>query len=97
MTYADPNLTRPQDLLTYVDSVTQGVGFEFLLLTIFVVGYMGLLHRGNTASQSFVGSMFFVTMIAGLMVWLQVVGTMVAVLCLIVFLFSMVAVWWKRD
>lgn len=97
MTFADPNFTRPQDLLTYVDSVTQGIGFEVLLVVILVVAYYGLLSRGNTNSQAFTGAMFFVTIIAGIMLWLELIGFGVIGLCLTLLVFSIVAVWHSNN
>lgn len=62
MTFPDPNITRPYEMVTYVNTVTDNYFGPVVLLIIFIVAFMAL--KNYKTSTTFATSIFITTLFA---------------------------------
>jgi hypothetical protein len=97
MVFDNPNFTRPNDMLTYVNDVTSGAGFTILLVAIFFVAVSSLMARGNNFPRALLGGSFFTFIIGGLFFFLKVIHMGTLIIILIVLLLSLILGYTKRG
>jgi len=80
MVFGDPNLTRPYELLTYTNTVTDGLLGAVILLLIFIVGFVSM--KNYRTSSAFAASAFITTILAVLLRALDVIKDEILFLCI---------------
>ena len=97
MVYADPNFTRPNDMLVYVNDVTNGLGFGILLVVIFVVALFSLMSRGNNFARASLGAIFLTSIMAGIFLFLKVIEIGIVAIVIVILLGIIVLNYVKRG
>jgi ABC-type transporter Mla maintaining outer membrane lipid asymmetry permease subunit MlaE len=68
MVFADPNITRPYELITYTNTVTGGMYGVVVVLAVFIVSFMALKNYKTSAA---LGASTFITTLLAIMLRLM--------------------------
>ena len=98
MTYADPSFEGMSGLLTYINTISEGV-FGFMIPPfIFIVAFMGFEAQKNyfgSSRDNFVGASFLTAMTCMILLSLGLISETVFTAWVVLFLISMISVWMK--
>jgi len=94
--FADPNITRPYELVTYVNNdLTGGYFGTIMLFGIFIVSMLSMLSKTGDFPKSYAASSF-INLILCILLWtMGVILTPVLYISLALAIGGMVAVWIK--
>jgi len=94
--FPEPNITRPYELLTHVNTITDGFFGTIILTGIFLVAMLGMLSKQGDFPKAFAGSAFITLILCILLFIVGIVPIQTFYMFLGLAIVGMGVVWIKQ-